>query len=710
MRTLFRSALTLLAICSVWLGAGSEARAHGNESVSMEEAAAGFVEVGRYQLLLERNPDPFALGQAFPLRVRIFDTRARKLVTGRKVLLAVKLPQITLPDNLESVRSSSPTPMEGMRMEGSPPSAPGGMEGMDMGAQSGQLSLTSPTPWTKEGRPDLSQFEKAVEEHPGHYRISFRPTVEGPHFLKVALVEDADPGNVTLTQFFFRVSPPQGWDGRFLAVTGFLFLMVGVGAAAVGLRRRFPDKGWSEINFLDLSALRRFFQWRYFQPAFQIPFLAAFGVIVVLGLFDTQDAGKNLATILTWTVWWAGVIFTFVLVGRVWCLMCPYGAVTEWTSRALEPRRRYPKALRNLWLANLLFLGLTWADGHFGLVGSPRATAWFLLLIFLVAVGVGALFPRRTFCRYVCPIGGLIGLYSMFSPVELRAKDKGVCKADREFSCYVGSELGYGCPMFEDPRRMDTNLYCSFCGECVKTCTQSNMTLRFRPFAKDLWAKARSRADEAVMAVGLVGVTLIATSHMARPWHRWMDSLAAFLPFQFFGITDHVFIERTMYTVALLYGTGIVVGLTWLAAAVSRKLSASTLSTWATMKFFGYMFIPIGLAAHLSHNLLHLLEESPLAVPAFQKTVNAYTPFFLGRPNWNIQPLMGMDAVYWLQMATFLFLFAYSLIVGYRISRQVYADGVVALRALSPMVVLALGFAVLNVFLLSAGMTPRHGY
>ncbi|MFQ5693276.1 MAG: 4Fe-4S binding protein [Nitrospinota bacterium] len=684
MRLLCRWVAGLLTTSLVLLAGSVPARAHGGAAISAEEAGAGFLEVGRYQLLLERNADPLTAGRTAPLTVRI----ARRLATGREVLLAVKLPQIVLPKAAED----GPIPP--------PPPA---------GAKPEPAYLASPPQWTAQGRADLSDFTKAVEVTPGHYRIFFRPTLAGPHFLKVALLGDENPGNVTLTQFSFRVAAPPGWNGRFLAASGLFVLMTLAGGAIVSLRRRFPDTGWAEINLLDLAWLRRFFQWKYFQPVFQIPLLIFFVVIVILGLFDTQDAGRNLATRLTWTVWWAGIIFTFVLVGRVWCMMCPYGAVTEWTSRAVRPRRKFPKPLRNLWLANITFIGLTWADGYFGLVGSPRATAWFLLLILLVAVGVGALFPRRTFCRYVCPIGGLIGLYSMLSPLHLRARDPQVCKAGKEFDCYMGNDRGYGCPMFEDPRRMDTNLYCSFCGECVKTCMKSNITLRFRPFAQDLWATVRGRADEATMAVALVGVTLMATGHMIRPWHRWMDSLAAFIPFRSWAIVDHSTIEGILYTAVLL---GAVVAVRWSAAEAGRRLAGndSPLTAWGTMKVFGYMFVPLGLAAHLSHNLLHLMQETPMVVPVFQKTVNAYTPLFLGRPDWGIPPLMKIDAVYWLQMGTFLLFFAYTLIVGYRLARRVYADGSTALRALSPMVLLALGFAILNVFFLSQGMNPRHAH
>src|SRR5262249_51715535 len=63
-----------------------------------------------------------------------------------------------------------------------------------------------------------------------------------------------------------------------------------------------------------------------------------------VGLTDVQDGGVNLATKLTWTIWWAGIIFTFFLVGRVWCVACPFGALNEWTARLAGPLRRAARA------------------------------------------------------------------------------------------------------------------------------------------------------------------------------------------------------------------------------------------------------------------------------------------------------------------------------------------------------------------------------
>ena len=64
----------------------------------------------------------------------------------------------------------------------------------------------------------------------------------------------------------------------------------------------------------------------------------------------------------------------------------------------------------------------------------------------LVAIGASLVFERRAFCRYLCPVGGFIGLYSQSAPLELRVVDASVCASHTEKTCYTGSSQGYGCP------------------------------------------------------------------------------------------------------------------------------------------------------------------------------------------------------------------------------------------------------------------------
>jgi polyferredoxin len=453
--------------------------------------------------------------------------------------------------------------------------------------------------------------------------------------------------------------------------------------------------------------------WKFIQPVFQIPMAILLIILTVLALTDIQDSGRNISTILVWTIWWAGIIFTFVLVGRLWCFMCPVGALTEWMSRIFKPNRLFPPKLRNVWLANAMFILLTWFDIQLGVVRNPVVTGSLLLAVTVLAVVIGVLYQRRTFCRYLCPIGGLIGIYAMFSAVELRSKDRQVCLDHKRKDCYLGNECGYGCPMFEMVPTMDSNKACTFCGECVKSCPKDNIVLRIRPFFKDVWTARKRSLDEAALAVVLIGISIFVTGDMLKPWAGWMQTAMAWIPARQLGIQYAYTIEVItksilFFSVSLLIIPGFMV----LTAAISNRMVGPGNHKGLKQTFitFGYMFIPIGLSMHLAHNLGHLLNESRKIVPAVKRAVNIYTPFYVGEPDWQLgaKPLIEHAVLYWIQMGIFFVFFGFSLYAGYRLAMMNYRDSRTAFRALIPMIVFSFLLMMVNVYLLNLPMAPRH--
>lgn len=57
-------------------------------------------------------------------------------------------------------------------------------------------------------------------------------------------------------------------------------------------------------------------------------------------------------------------------------------------------------------------------------------SAWLLLLITAGAMICSAIFERRLWCRHLCPIGGMNGMFAKLSMTELRAS-QGVCSGAR---------------------------------------------------------------------------------------------------------------------------------------------------------------------------------------------------------------------------------------------------------------------------------------
>lgn len=590
-----------------------------------------------------------------------------------------------------------------------------GHEGHDAGkaqapTASEETGLDFGSPEQSLSGPDLSAFLRLEpQQKAGTYAATFHVHAQGRYLLTLAVTTlDGKTFSPPMTHGTEITYMPESRAPlyRMLFVMG-IILLSAAAAAWVVSKRRFAREG-QPMNLLDIPVIKRFLRSAWFQPLFQIPVLVVFLIIIAAGLFDIQQGDRNIATILMWTIWWAGIIFTFVLVGRVWCMMCPVGAAQDWAGGAFSLNRDFPRPLRNIWLSSFIFFGLTWWNSYSGLVNRPALTAYLFLGFFTVATGMALVFKGRAFCRYACPIGGLIGIYSMFSPLELRNKCMEVCRDHKVKECIKGTEKSRGCPMFVTPMTLDRNNYCNFCSECIKSCSQDNIAIRFRSFAKDLWVSGKGHLDEAYLAVVLVGVTIVVTGEMVEPWHRWMDFIGKFIPFEVLGLSSHAAREKGTFLAVLSVGSLIVpAALLVLASAAVGKATGpdSPLGLKDTMVRFAYMFIPVGISMHLAHNISHLFKEGPGIVPAFHRFFGVLG-FKIGETDWNIMPLAGNETIFWLQMAIIMTMNVFSLYAGYRIAVRHYGDK--ALRAFLPMAALAAAFMIVNVFILGQPMSLRH--
>jgi hypothetical protein len=151
------------------------------------------------------------------------------------------------------------------------------------------------------------------------------------------------------------------------------------------------------------------------------------------------------------------------------------------------------------------------------LLTTPNVTAIVLAVMLMTAIGLSAVFERRAFCRYLCPVGGFIGLYAQAAPIELRIKSKPVCVACNGKPCYNGSEAGYGCPWDVFPGGLSKNTYCGLCLECLRTCPHENIAISLRPFAADL-DRPSAHLDEAFKAFVMLGSAMIYAAVLLGPW------------------------------------------------------------------------------------------------------------------------------------------------------------------------------------------------
>ena len=299
--------------------------------------------------------------------------------------------------------------------------------------------------------------------------------------------------------------------------------------------------------------------------------LAFFVLAILTSFFGTPAGNRNFAIIFVWIVWWALVIILMVpALGRGWCAICPIPAPGEWMQRQsfVHPRRRklwtlgkrWPRQLKNIWLQNISFLMVALFSAI--ILTRPAATGIVLLAFILVAMGLSLVYERRTFCRYVCPVGGFIGLYSMAAPIELRVKDIDVCRTHDSKDCYLGNEHGFGCPWMVFPGSLQRNTHCGLCTECMKTCTMDNVAVNLRLPGLDFFVAKQRRMDEAYKAFIMLACALAYSVVLLGPWGLLKDA-ANFVRIDWWLLYAAGFLALNLL---------IVPGIFFLAAAASRKL------------------------------------------------------------------------------------------------------------------------------------------
>jgi len=288
----------------------------------------------------------------------------------------------------------------------------------------------------------------------------------------------------------------------------------------------------AKIELTRIPFIKNALKSRYPQLAVFIVMLSGYIFAILAGLIGTPVGSHNFSIVFVWIAWWAILILVAVpFFGRGWCAVCPIPLPGEWLQHGavLSPpdkrpkwlNLRVPKMFRNIWLQNISFLLLALFSSV--LLTTPNITGIVLAAMLFAAIGLSTVFERRAFCRYLCPVGGFIGLYSQTAPIELRIKDKQVCVTCEGKPCYNGSSAGYGCPWDVFPGGLTKNTYCGLCMECIRTCPHDNIAVNLRPFSADL-AKPSTRMDEAFKAFIMLGSAIVYAGVLLGPWGMFKDA------------------------------------------------------------------------------------------------------------------------------------------------------------------------------------------
>ncbi len=365
------------------------------------------------------------------------------------------------------------------------------------------------------------------------------------------------------------------------------------------------------VNLLNVYPwLRRFLRSDWYPDRINYGItLVGFAFIVGVLFLGPQTRDRNFVLNLFWDWWWLGSLVIFPFLGRIWCAFCPfmiYGELVQKLSLKWFPRtlRSWPRQEAERFGGWFLFgffaLILLWEE-LWDLENTAYLSGCLLLLITAGAIIFSLLFERRFWCRYLCPIGGMNGMFAKLSMIELRAQ-QGICSATcTTYQCYKGGpQLGEGqetggCPVYSHPAQLQDNKDCVLCMTCLKACPHRSVELNLRPPGIELWTTHKANYPEVALLFLLFGATFLHRLPEIEQEMGWD------LQLENFGIHTLVSVAVLFVPVAIAFPTH---GLIRLLDRKSRPFVE-----------LAYGYLPLAMGGLLAHFLRLGLSEGGRIIP-----------------------------------------------------------------------------------------------
>ncbi|MGK7902491.1 MAG: sigma 54-interacting transcriptional regulator [Hormoscilla sp.] len=396
--------------------------------------------------------------------------------------------------------------------------------------------------------------------------------------------------------------------------------------------------------------LRKFLLSKWWPDRFWIIVMAIFIPVTVMGYIGPQTRESSITINLFWAWWWPFYLLLFPLAGRLWCSICPFMITGEWLRKIslwIWPRELLPWPTKwlNRWGAWLLFAGFVaiylW-EKLWDLPHTPYLSSWLLVIIAAGAVIGSLVYERRVWCRYLCPIGGMNGMFAKLSVVELRSTQQ-ICGSQcSSFGCYKGGDATPvnfanplptegqatdGCPLYSHPAQLKDNRDCVLCMTCLKACPNRSPQLNLRFPAADILEAHQGFWAEVALMMLLFGGVFMHYSHRILAWlglgEMSLDS-------------QHLLTALPLVTLLL----SIPFVATYAVHAIARMLDKE-MPDYLTIV---YAYLPITLAANLAYYIPSAITEAGQMLPVLARTFG-YSGVGLPTLTWSMDVAAFLQGV-----------------------------------------------------------------
>jgi len=391
------------------------------------------------------------------------------------------------------------------------------------------------------------------------------------------------------------------------------------------------------FNLLRIKPLMDAVQKRIYPCYFQAVVTVLFLALITLCFFGPQEYDRNPGVFLAWSLGWPSFILSAALCGRIACSVCPMSNIALICKKYFSLSRPIPVFIKkyDYLIITFLFVFIFWIEEITDMRHHPFATGILFLSILAGAVAVTVILPRQVWCRHLCPLGGMFGVCSMTSPVELRSNTELCLNKCATHECYKGSGRDTGCPLFQHAPFIDNNQDCKLCLKCVRNCPNGSIRLNLRLPAREIWDLSRVRRGMIVFVAALLAIVFplsvfdrLRESMIHQQWlgqftfFYWLSVLAAF-------------------------------GVTWL--FVGTKYNEERFLP--RVRAF-YSFVPLVVGVHAAYQVKFL----PV-VPALSFQINQ------ALPGTQIVELMGFSVLNFLVLLSLSTGLAFSLFCAWRITK-----------------------------------------